>query len=153
MDKAKARAALRDVKPPSALVFERGNDAGYVIEVTNGQWERDPSQKTLIVHAFVKPGIPMARAHEVFQHALVDVFGEHPDNDHHVDYYDPAEFRQRFNTAPVMTSHTMTVIFAPGPVVYTRRPEFVRNAMIVAMRKWHDASASWSSFAPLEVTR
>lgn len=145
MDKTRAQQVLKDAVP-SPLKFSRAGEKSsepYMVEVTNGQWDRDPKKKTLVIHIHVRPGINQERAKEVFQHALVDVFGAKPDNDFYMDFFDPAEFQIRYGTQPALTQFTMNVIFSPGPIVDTRRPEFVRDAMAQAMAKWHGASASW----------
>jgi len=145
MDKTRAKQVLKDTVP-SPLKFSRAGEKAsdpYMVEVTNGQWDKDPRKKTLVVHVHVRPGINRERAKEIFQHTLVDVFGARPDGDFFLDFFDPEEFQTRYGTQPALTQFTMNVIFFPGPIVDTRRPDVVRDAVAAAMRKWHEKSSAW----------
>lgn len=139
---------------PRPLVMERaGIGAGdpYLIQVTNGQWEGDPREKTLVISAQVRPGIVLARAKAVFQHAVIDVFTERVPAPRMMDYYDPAEEKARGNV-PALAMISLTLVFFPGVVtdgvpvrdrdakafIATRRPSTVRDMMAAAMRDRHE---------------
>jgi hypothetical protein len=139
---------------PQALVMERaGISVGdpYLIEVTNGQWEGDPREKTLVIHAQVRPGVEIERAKAVFQHAVIDVFTEHVPAPRMMDYYSPVEEKAKGNMA-TLPMVSLTLIFFPGVVtagvpaldrdaktfIATRRPSTVRDMIAAAMRARHE---------------
>lgn len=139
---------------PKPLVMERaGISAGdpYLIEVTNGQWEGDPSEKTLVIHAQVRPGIALERAKSVFQHAVIDVFTERVPAPRMMDWYDPAEEKAKGNK-PALAMISLTLVFFPGVItagvpvkdrdakvfIATRRPATVRDMIAAAMRIRHE---------------
>lgn len=143
------------------MVMERaGISAGdpYLIEVTNGQWEGDPSEKTLVIHAQVRPGIPLERAKSVFQHAVIDVFkDQRVPAPRMMDWYDPAEEKARGNR-PALAMISLTLIFFPGVItkddmgqvvkvvkdldaktfIATRRTSTIRDLVAAAMGVRHE---------------
>lgn len=132
----------------SPLIFakagENGNDP-YMIEVTNGQWEQDPSKPTLVIHVIKRADIHPDRAVEVLQHALTDVFGRGVGRQAECDYRNVGELKRRLGKGNfIQEAHdSMTVIFPPGPIVYTRKTSWVRDQMAHAVRKWHERSMGW----------
>jgi hypothetical protein len=129
-----------DAKP---LSFEKAQEANapFQISVTNGQV---PEGKTLIIQLLKRPDIHPDRAVQIVQHALVDVFGRHAGAEAECDYRNVAELRKRFGNEMVSEDHdSLTVIFSPGTVAYTRRPHWVRDQMAAACRRWYDASRDW----------
>lgn len=130
------------------LKFARAGDDGrspYMIEVTNGQWEADPTKKTLVIHVIKRADINPDRALEVVRSALVDVFGPHVGRTAECDYRNVGELRKRLGTGNMINeSHdSMTIIFPPGPITYTQPPESVRARLAHALRVWHERSLSW----------
>jgi hypothetical protein len=133
---------------PSALVFADAGEDGsgpYMIRVTNGQWEQDPRQKTLVIQVFKRVDIHPDKAVTVLQHALVDVFGPHAGAEAECDYRNVAELKKVMGANNVISEphDTMTVIFRPGAVTRTRRPAYVRDRLAHEIRKWHERSLSW----------
>lgn len=145
---------------PRPLVMERAGVSAsdpYLIQVTNGQWEGDPGEKTLVISVQVRPGIVLERAKSVFQHAVIDVFTERVPAPRMMDWYDPAEEKARGNK-PALALISLTLIFFPGVItkdnagqvvkvtkdldakafIATRRPSTVRDLIAAAMRSRHD---------------
>ena len=137
----------RDVKASPIVPADAGTGANdpYHIRVLNGQWDQDPSKPTLVIQVTKRVDIAPQRAVEVLQHALVDVFGPHPGPGVVKEYRDVAELKKRLREHHIVSEahDTLTVIFPPGPIVYTRKVAAVRNAMAAALKKWHEASSSW----------
>ena len=143
------------------MVMERAGISAsepYFIEVTNGQWEGDPSEKTLVIHAQVRPGITLERAKSVFQHAVIDVFkDQRVPAPRMMDWYDPAEEKARGNK-PALTMISLTLIFFPGVItkddsgqvvkvvkdidakafIATRRASTIRDLVAAAMGVRHE---------------
>ena len=125
------------------LVFAKAEDANapFQISVTNGQ---SPEGKTLIIQLVKRPDGPPDRAVVVAQHALVDVFGRDAGSQAECDYRDVKELRARMGNEMVNEEHdSLTIIFKPGAITYTRRPEWVRDRLAAELRKWFEASSSW----------
>lgn len=132
----------------SPLIFSKAGEGGndpYMIEVTNGQWEKDPSKPTLVIHVIKRSDIHPSRAVEVLQSALTDVFGRGVGKVAECDYRNVDELRKRLGTGNfIQENHdSMTVIFPPGPIVYTRKTAWVRDQMANAIRVWHERSSNW----------
>lgn len=132
----------------SPIKFARAGTGGndpYLIEVGNGQWDQDPRKPTLVIHIIKRSDIAPARAMEVVQHALADVFGRGAGEKAEKDYRNVAELKKRLGANHVIDEahDSMTIIFPPGPIVYTRKPEFVRDKLAHALRTWHERSMSW----------
>lgn len=126
------------------LIFKRAQDANapFQISVTNGQGPG--SGKTLIIQLAKRPDIAPARAVEIVQHALIDVFGPTAGREAECDYRDVAELKKRMGKEMVAENQdSLTVIFDPGRIAATRRPASVRTAMAEACRRWFEASESW----------
>ena len=133
---------------PSALVFsEAGTGANdpYMIRVTKGQWDQDPSKKTLVIQVTKRSDIDPNRAVAVAQHALQDVFGADGAKQAYCEYRNVHELKKRLGKDHIVDEpfDTMTIIFNPGPVVYTRKPSSVHNRMAAAFGKWHVKSETW----------
>jgi hypothetical protein len=126
-----------------------GTEAGdpYFVEVKKAQWDADPREKTLVIHAQARPGIRLEKAKLVFQHAAVEVFRA-PGAPCLLDWYDPAEAP---DGKPVLSLISLTLIFFPGTVdregnavvdsqakgfIAARRPETVAREFTAAMRNW-----------------
>ena len=125
------------------LLFARADEANapLQISVTNGQV---PEGKTLVLQFLKRPDIHPDRAVQIVQHALVDVFGRHAGAEAECDYRNIAELKKRMGNEMVAEDHdSLTVIFMPGTVAYTRRPSWVRDRMADACRRWYEASRSW----------
>lgn len=123
----------------------------YVVEVKHGQWDADPSQKTLIIQAQARPDIGLEKAKSVFQHAAVDVFGDRPAAPCFLDWYDPKNVAET-GGRPVLTLASLTLIFFPGTVaasgdvsidshakafILVRRPDAMAREYSAAMKRWH----------------
>lgn len=117
----------------------------YVLRVTNGQWDKDPSKKTLVIQVYKRQDIEPARAIEVIQSALHDVFGPRAAEQAECDYRNVSEIKKklRMDRLPDGELDTATIIFRPGPIVYTQRPERVRDRMARSLREWHERSLNW----------
>lgn len=125
------------------LLFAKAEEANapLQISVTNGQV---PEGKTLVIQFLKRPDIHPDRAVAIVQHALVDVFGRHAGAEAECDYRNVAELRKRMGNEMVSEDHdSLTVIFMPGTVAYTRRPSWVRDRMADACRRWYETSKSW----------
>ena len=136
------------IKPEAMKFADSGtikdNDP-YVLRVTNGQWDKDPGKKTLVIQVYKRLDIPPDRAIEVIQSALIDVFGEKAGSQAECDYRNVGEIKKKLkmDKLPDGEHDTATIIFAPGPIVYTQRPERVRDRMALALRTWHERSLNW----------
>ncbi len=55
-----------------------------------------------------------------------------------------SELKKRLGDQMIKETHdSMTVVFAPGGVAYTRRPAWVRDRMAAALNRWYEQSTSW----------
>jgi hypothetical protein len=125
------------------LSFERAQDANapFQVSVTNGQ---DPGGKTLIIQLEKRPDIDPDRALVIAQHALVDVFGPGAGQEAECDYRNVNELKKQLGKEMVPeNTDNLTIMFGPGVIAFTRRPNWVRDNMAAALRRWYDASGSW----------
>lgn len=124
----------------------------YIVEVKHGQWDAEPGEKTLVIHAQARPGIVLEKAKSVFQHAVVDVFGDRPRAPCFLDWYDPKNVAET-GGKPVLTLLSLTLMFFPGAAdaagavkidpsakafILIRKPEGVAREFSAAMRRWHE---------------
>lgn len=134
---------IKDTVDASPLVFDRAEDgnAPFHLEVTNGQ--APGGGKTLIIHVFKRADIAPERAQEIVQSALVDVFGV--GHEAECDYRDVGELRKRFGDKHLAseTHDSLTIIFPPGPIAYSRRAGWVRDKMALALFDWYRKSLTW----------
>ena len=147
-ERAKWTGPMNKSVEASPLKFARAGTSAndpYMIEVTNGQWEQDSRKPTLVIHIIKRSDIRPERAMEVVQHALADVFGRGAGEIAEKDYRNVAELKKRLGSNHVINEahDSMTIIFPPGPIVYTRKTEFVRDKLAYALKVWHDRSAGW----------
>lgn len=126
-----------------ALEFARAEDANapFQISVTNSQV---PEGKTLVIQFLKRPDLNPDQAVAIVQHALIDVFGRHAGAEAECDYRNVGEIKKRMGNEMIAEDHdSLTVIFGPGTVAYTRRPAWVRDEMARACRAWYETSKSW----------
>jgi hypothetical protein len=83
------------------------------VEVTQGQWEPDPKQPTLVAKAFIQPGLSLSKAKKVWQLAVIDTFGESPPAPRYLDWYDPDE-EKTSGRVVVASERFLFAIFFPG---------------------------------------
>jgi hypothetical protein len=135
---------FEDKVSAAPLVFSRAEDATspFVIEVTRGQ---AADGKTLVIHIFKRLDVPKSRAIEVVQHALIDVFGAETGAQADCDYRDVAALKRAYGREMVVDEpfDSLTIIFRPGLVVYTRTPNWVRDQMALALTRWYRSSLGW----------
>jgi hypothetical protein len=126
------------------LVFSKADDATspFVLEVTNGQ---SPEGKTLIIHIFKRTDVDPDKAVLIAQHALVDVFGPEAGAQAECDYRNVAELKKRFGPDHLASEilDSMTIIFKPGPIAWTRSRDWVRDSLAVALNRWYQKSSGW----------
>lgn len=136
---------IKDKVDAEPLVFARADEATapFVLEVTNGQ--APGGGKNLIIHLIKRADIHPDKAVEIVQHALVDVFGAKVGEQAECDYRNVTELKKRYGEDQMISEahDSLTVIFPPGPVVYTRSTKWVRDQMAMALRRWYDKSLSW----------
>jgi hypothetical protein len=136
---------IKDTVDASPLVFDRAEDgnAPFHLEVTNGQ--APGGGKTLVIHVFKRADIDPGRAQEIVQSALVEVFGPTAGAQAECDYRDVKELRAIFGDKHLAseTHDSLTIIFPPGPISYSRRTDWVRDRMAAALFNWYRKSMSW----------
>lgn len=135
---------IKDHVAAEPLVFSKADDATspFVLEVTNGQ---SPEGKTLIIHIFKRTDVDPDKAVLIAQHALVDVFGPEAGAQAECDYRNVSELKKRFGAEHLASEilDSMTIIFKPGPIAWTRSRDWVRDSLAVALNRWYQKSASW----------
>lgn len=148
MNPEEARAwqkKISETVDASPLPFARADDANspFMLEVTNGQ--SPEGGKTLIIHIFKRVDMHPQRAKEIAQHALHDVFGAEAAAQAELDYRDVKELKKRYGQDNIINEahDSLTIIFRPGPIAYTRSRSWVRDQMAMALSRWYTKSLSW----------
>jgi hypothetical protein len=139
------QSKIKDSVDASPLPFARADDATspFMLEVTNGQ--SSGGGKTLIIHIFKRADMHPKRAQEIAQHALHDVFGAAAAAQADLDYRDVKELKKRYGQDNMINEahDSLTIIFRPGPIAYTRSRSWVRDQMAKALSHWYTKSLNW----------